>query len=314
MSGVRGGGEKNKRSKWVEGGQEGEKGEINVENGEIMSGVRGDGKKNRGDRENKKNGEDKEDKRNERNVENMENEKNGKNEGSGRNEGDRGNVRNAKNEKNERNVENMGNERNVENMKNVENGKDIENKKNKNKKNQNKDQRFWKNERAIQRAFFRAKRILSAKILARRARVSRATLYRHHKNVYQIMPDVERALIGLFEQQIGEARFKRGIRVQGLFYRMLLFIRKNRVESREVVRRGDERVLEQMVDELMPKIVRSYHIPMKDEEIVRIYQKEIVAVVETWILDDFRESEASVLRDMMYLTRTARQHLMAIGR
>ena len=177
-----------------------------------------------------------------------------------------------------------------------------------------KDKRFWKNEQAIQRAFFRAKRAIGAKLLARRAKVSRATLYRHHKNGYQIMPDIEQETLNVFEQQMSEVKLKKGVKVQWLFYRMLSYIRKNRTKFRVMVQRGDERILEQMVDDLMPKIVQNYHISMENEEMVRVYQKEITGVVETWILDGFEKSEMSILKDIMYLTRTARKHLMMIGR
>ena len=223
------------------------------------------------------------------------------------------------------NAKNMSGKSGVKNMKNnvkmvsevektrVQEGED-ENKGVERTNKTKKDKRFWKNERAIQKAFFRAQEVIGAKLLAKRAKVSRATLYRHHKNVYRIMPDIEQETLNVFEQQMSEVKLKKGVKVQWLFYRMLSYIRKNRTKFRVMVQRGDERILEQMVDDLMPKIVQNYHISMENEEMVRVYQKEITGVIETWILDGFEKSEMSVLRDIMYLTRTARKHLMTIGR
>ncbi len=152
----------------------------------------------------------------------------------------------------------------------------------------------------------------SVTALAKKAEISRSTFYRHHKGLRWIMPDLEEYALADFAFQIAEQQSLSGVKVRVLFYRMLSFIAKNREEFKLILERGDERTLEKMIDSLLPRIVRSYKIPSRNR-LVLIYKKEIVAVIESWILADFQESELEILNDIMYLTRSARQHLMPLN-
>ena len=160
-------------------------------------------------------------------------------------------------------------------------------------------------------AFFRAQKGLNGKQLAKAARVSRATLYRHHKGSQAVMPDIEQMVLEAYKKDIAKV-MKRG-KVRGMFYRMLLFIEGHQKEFELIENRGDERALEEMVLELVPQVVRKYKIPAKYEEVLRIYEKEVTAVVETWILAGFSTSDMGVLKDIMYLTRSLRERLVKIG-
>ena len=177
--------------------------------------------------------------------------------------------------------------------------------------NREKDQRYQKNEEAIMSAFFRAQKGLNGKQLAKAARVSRATLYRHHKGAQAVMSDIEQMILEAYKKDI--AKVMNGGKLRVMFYRMLLFIEGHQKEFELIENRGDERALEEMVLELVPQVVRKYKIPAKYEEVLRIYEKEVTAVVETWILAGFSTSDMGVLKDIMYLTRSLRERLVKIG-
>ena len=177
--------------------------------------------------------------------------------------------------------------------------------------NREKDQRYQKNEEAIMSAFFRAQKGLNGKQLAKAARVSRATLYRHHKGAQAVMSDIEQMILEAYKKDIAKVMNRGKLRV--MFYRMLLFIEGHQKEFELIENRGDERALEEMVLELVPQVVRKYKIPAKYEEVLRIYEKEVTAVVETWILAGFSTSDMGVLKDIMYLTRSLRERLVKIG-
>ena len=174
-----------------------------------------------------------------------------------------------------------------------------------------KDKRYQGNEEAIIGAFFRAQRRLSAKQLARAARVSRATLYRHHKGERAVMPDIEQKVLAEYRREIAEV--VSGGRIRVMFYRMLMFVERHQREFEMIENKGDERTLEEVVSEVVPRVMLKYKIPAEYTEVSRIYEKEVTAVVETWILEDFSTSEMRVLNDIMYLTRTMRERLAKIG-
>ena len=179
-------------------------------------------------------------------------------------------------------------------------------------KSQKKNKHYWKTEDSILKAFFQTRSKQTVKKLTKRAKISRSTFYRHHENQYAIMPDLERKTVAEFGREMGKFTRAHSVQTRMLVYRMLNFVRKNGRECEMIVRRGDERTLEAMIDDLLPQIARANHIPTECEVLVRVYQKEITGIVETWILGNFRPGETEVLGDMMYMTNTARRRLMAL--
>ena len=175
-----------------------------------------------------------------------------------------------------------------------------------------KDKRYQKKERAIREAFFRCGGEISGKDLATEAKVGRATLYRHHRGVHRVAPEVEEQTLEEYEEEVVIKGLKPGVRVRMLYLRTLNFIRARKMEFQGMIKQGDGQVLEEMVGELVPKISRAYRIPRDFTEGVRIYENEVTAVVEVWIEDDFSTSEMRVLNQIMWLTKTARKRLMAL--
>lgn len=179
-------------------------------------------------------------------------------------------------------------------------------------KSQKKNKHYWKTEDSILKAFFQTRSKQTVKKLTKRAKISRSTFYRHHENQYAIMPDLERKTVAEFGREMGKFTRAHGVQTRMLVYRLLNFVRKNGREFGMIVRRGDERTLEAMIDDLLPQIARANHIPTECEALVRVYQKEITGVIETWVMNNFHPGELKVLKDIMYLTRTARQRLIAL--
>lgn len=176
------------------------------------------------------------------------------------------------------------------------------------------DQRYQRNEKAIRSAFFGAKTGAKVAELAKASGVSRATIYRHHKGMQAVMPDVEQEVLAEFDEEVAKIQGHKRVYVRVMYYKMLTFIYRNRQEFALIVKKGDERTLEEMVVELLPRVVRNFKIPAQYDEVIRIYEKEVIAVVETWIIDGFSTSEMGVLKDIMYLTHSVRGRLMKIGR
>ncbi len=175
-----------------------------------------------------------------------------------------------------------------------------------------KDQRFRKTEEAITEVFFSSKRILSARVIAKRARISRSTLYRHHGSVYEILPDYEEYILEKYSRLMRGLLRRKGIRMKTLYYQMLIFMMKNKDIFKMIIERGSGSVVEEMVQGMGTKIVEVYKLPKNHEKMLAIYEKEIVGVLERWVKNDFKSDEMSVLDDIMYLTETLRSRLIPL--
>lgn len=173
--------------------------------------------------------------------------------------------------------------------------------------------RFWRTEQAILRAFFSSKRMLSARVLAKRAQISPSTLYRHHKNVYEIMPDLEKYMLKRYTRMIRGLMRQRGVQIKTLYAKTLIFIAQNQEVFEMIMERGCEGVIEKMVGKLLPKIRRIYQIPRNAKESLKVYENEVAGVIEVWLREGCKRPETEVLADVMYLTNTMRQRLLALG-
>ena len=67
-----------------------------------------------------------------------------------------------------------------------------------------KDKRYRKTEEAIVGAFFLAQDNLNPKKIIKVANISRATLYRHHKSVYNVVTDYKEYITIQYEATIKE--------------------------------------------------------------------------------------------------------------
>ena len=173
------------------------------------------------------------------------------------------------------------------------------------------NQRFRQTEEAVLGAFFGSKKVLNARIIVKRARISRSTLYRHHKTVYEIVPDYEEYILEKYDNLM-RGLIKRNIRLKTAFHQMLIFILRNKRVFKIIMDKGNENILEKMIRRMEPKIVKIYRLPEDCGKMLRIYEKEIAGVIDGWRRGGFVEDEMRVLADIMYLTATIRQRLGAL--
>ncbi len=175
-----------------------------------------------------------------------------------------------------------------------------------------KDKRFRINERAIIKAFFSNKKILGARVIARRAKISRSTLYRHHKTVYEIIPDYEKYILDKYYRLIGKLIKKRDVDTKTLYIYMLIFMMKNKEIFKMVLSRGNMKTIEKMIKKIESRVAIEYRLPKNCEKMLDVYRKEVLGIVEKWIKNDFTDDYTGVLSDILYLTKTLRNRLIVI--
>ena len=176
------------------------------------------------------------------------------------------------------------------------------------------DARFRKNEEAILKAFFDCGQDrLSVTELARRADVDKATFYRHHKTIAQILVDYEEYILLEYEGFICGVLDKDNVSARVTYYRMLIFILKNQEAFAIFLEDQRMAIIMKMVGVLVPRLKEEYKLYGNLERVFRVYIGEIVGLIEEWIERGFREDEMMELLDnIMYLTKTIRLRLLPL--
>ena len=175
-----------------------------------------------------------------------------------------------------------------------------------------KDVRFRRTEDAILAAFFSNRSVMEVRALTKRAKIARMTFYRHHKNIHQIMPDLEEYVVEIYGTLIRGLMRRQEVELKTLYYQTLIFMIKNQRVFRVIINRGDGRTLEKMIRKMEPKIVRECGLSKNCEFMMKVFEKEIAAILEIWLKNRCKTDEGKVLRYMMYLTITIRGRLMML--
>ena len=171
--------------------------------------------------------------------------------------------------------------------------------------------RFRKTEEAIIDAFFASKDIPTTGVLARRAGVSRSTLFRHHKTVYKVVPNYERRMYNKYTKMLRQI-FRNG-EMKEIYLKILVFIVANKRFFKLILAYKDSVIFEKMIWRLESKICSEYCLPRKTKLIFGIYVKEIAGVLEEWGKCEFDMNKTeTVLRKIMYLTETIQVRLLPI--
>lgn len=177
------------------------------------------------------------------------------------------------------------------------------------------DARFRKTEEAIFRAFFveNENKKLKASKIAKIVGVSRATFYRHHRAVCEIIEDYERYILEKYSKLIDEIRLRGDTNLRQMYYRMLIFILQNQKIFGVLVEKKNLRLVGEMIAILRPELETEVRLPSSLERIFRVYIGEIVGLINDWGLGGFKETEmVRLLSDMMYLTKTMRNRLLPL--
>lgn len=171
------------------------------------------------------------------------------------------------------------------------------------------NKKFRKTENAIFIAYYKFRDYPSAKTLARRAKISRATLYRHHSSPQSLSKDYEKYLLDAYAKKIKKL-LKRNPPLKTLFLRTLVFIHNHRLILKALFKEDHKEIIKKMLDKLKDRILKEWNYAGNTDKLYKVYQNEILGIIEAWGKNDFSVKETtSVLSDILYLTKTTPKHL-----
>ena len=174
------------------------------------------------------------------------------------------------------------------------------------------NKRFRATEKAIFVAYCKLKDYPTAQKLARTAKISRATLYRHHQKAQTIPIDYENYLIKTYAKT-AQSLIKKGSDLKILIFRTLIFIYNHREVFKILFSDNHKEIIKQMFKLLKPSIIDEWRLAGDLAKMYNIYANEVLGVIETWGAKGFpKESINQVLSDILYLTDSARQKLLPI--
>lgn len=171
-----------------------------------------------------------------------------------------------------------------------------------------KNKRFRNTEETIIATLLTTKELLSPSRLIKIAGISRSTLYRHHQNVHEIIPDYERYISRRFKTNYARLMKIGYIRLRFLYEQIFPLLLANQPIIKLILQHDNRSFTEQIIAILKPKILTVARI--SDGEAFRIYAKEVAALVEAWCNNGFKRTEINPTVDkIMYLTSTAHTRL-----
>ncbi|MBQ3348302.1 TetR family transcriptional regulator [Candidatus Saccharibacteria bacterium] len=176
------------------------------------------------------------------------------------------------------------------------------------------DKRFKRTEEAILRVFFEEDNYISIEEIAKKVGVARSTFYHHHRAIREIIPDYERFLLRRYRRRVRRLLKKDNVRMKILYFEMLTFMARHREALGTLERDNRREVIAKMIQELAPKMDRLGSANDAHGKIMRVYQSEVVEIVRMWGEEGFSNEKIEVvLKDIMYLTETARVRLKPLG-
>ncbi len=176
-----------------------------------------------------------------------------------------------------------------------------------------KNKRFKKTEEAIIMALFAAKETLSIDRIIRIAGISRSTLHRHHKTVYDIIPNYERYILRKYERSITCVLKIKKIRLACVYRKTLIFIRVYHRIIELLIKYGKPDIIEKIIAVIKPKILATGKIT--NTAMFAIYTKEVSEIIAQWVLNGFDKAEIlNTVEKIMYLTNSAKDRLGPITR
>lgn len=178
------------------------------------------------------------------------------------------------------------------------------------------DARFRKTEEAIFKAFFDEKdrKKLSVDELVCRVGIDRATFYRHHRAIYEIVEDYKKYILEKYTRLMSSIRKRGGVNLRKLYYEMLIFILQNRKVFEMLMEEKEFGVLSEMVLVLELNVAEYMKILGDSERILRVYIGGITGLLVDWGLNGFCEVEmVEILNNLMYLTETVKNEFNIRG-
>ncbi len=171
------------------------------------------------------------------------------------------------------------------------------------------NKRYRQTEEAILEVLLKSKEIPTVQGLTRRAKISRSTLYRHHRAIPGIIPDYEKEILRDYKKLIKKL-FKQKTNLKNIYLRTLFFILQHKRMFKILFKYEGGRIIEKMFFELNSLIIETAYLPKNSEKIFKIYIKEVAGIIETWSEKNFSETEISkIQKEIIYLTETIRPRL-----
>ena len=171
------------------------------------------------------------------------------------------------------------------------------------------DRRFRRTEKAILYAVFSVRDYPNASIVAKKARISRSTLYRHHKNTRNIISDYEKYMLKKYSRMV--EKWGKNKKLRFYFEQMLVFVVANKKIILFLLKNGRKGILEGMIAKLEPKVVKAARLPKKAKTVLVVYRGEVLGLLEEWGKSGFSDKELNkVLENIIYLTNTIRERLL----
>lgn len=172
-----------------------------------------------------------------------------------------------------------------------------------------KNKKFYQTERAIFVAYYKFRDFPSAKTIAKRANISRSTLYRHHALPRAISNNYEKYLLDIYSDRIKKFLAKNSS-TKILFFRTLIFIHSYRMIFEALFDSGHKEVVKRILDKLKDRILKEWNYAGNTDKLYKVYQNEILGIIEMWREGGFKSDEIEgLLSDILYLTKTTPKRL-----
>ena len=175
------------------------------------------------------------------------------------------------------------------------------------------NKKFKATERTIFITYYRLSDLRTAKTIAKKAHISRSTLYRHHPAPRFISDDYEQYLLRIYRRKLKRLLSNNKTELRTVFFRTLLFIHNNKVTFTALFRDGHKDVIEKMLLKIKERILSEWNLATDTNKLYGIYQNEVLSIIEIWSKTNFSiEGIDQALNDIMYLTKTSPRRLAGI--
>lgn len=149
--------------------------------------------------------------------------------------------------------------------------------------------------------------------MAKKAGISRATMYTHHRAIREVIPDYRRYILEEYSRLVRKKMRKKNLPLKAVYFETLFFILRNRKIFEMLIEFGDVEALARILEKIRPKIIASARIPKSAKKVFRVYMSEVIEIIIEWRESGFSEEKIEeVLSNIMYLTETAKKRLMPI--
>ena len=170
-----------------------------------------------------------------------------------------------------------------------------------------KDKRFRRTEEAFFKIVLVSGDYINIEKIVRETGISRTTFYRHHTAPQKIVDDYEEFVL---DYSCRMMRDNKRMNTKVVFYQTIVFIMKHKSVIDLVIHRDGERLLREMMVEVLPRIAIEYRFSNRCNKMKEVYVGELVGILRAWGKERFCDQQKEkVFSDLMFLTSTVRERL-----